>query len=190
MFVFSSGQMWLLPSFDENGLEQGIRSVLTGIGLAGRVPPNGMAHLVRKMLVFQASCDARRVGQWDAVSWWDFVSAERFSPEYQRTFGNGLTKALVAAKGTRASARTIGLIALAFITSVLTQSNPLVARQSGYGAADRLLAAPTNEAWVDPGVAHLRRLGGEVATGSAATPHHVEAIVKSRGGGRGGQDMG
>src|SRR3546814_16423236 len=89
------------------------------------------------MLVFQTSSDARRVGQWDAVSWWDFVSAERFSPEYQRTFGNGLTKTLVAAKGTRASARTIGLMALAFITSVLTQSNPLVASQSGSGAADR-----------------------------------------------------
>src|SRR3546814_6728156 len=61
MFVFSSGQMWLLPSFDENGLEQGIRSVITGMGLAGRVPPNEIAHLVRKMLVFQTSSDARRV---------------------------------------------------------------------------------------------------------------------------------
>src|SRR3546814_9771953 len=77
MFVFSSGQMWLLPSFDENGLEQGIRSVITGIGLAGRVPPNEIAHLVRKMLVFQTSSDARRVGQWDAVSWWDFVKIGR-----------------------------------------------------------------------------------------------------------------
>src|SRR3546814_11360260 len=87
------------------------------------------------MLVFQTSSDARRVGQWDAVSWWDFVSAERFSPEYQRTFGNGLTKTLVAAKGTRASARTIGLMAPAFITSVLSQTNPLGASQSAYGAA-------------------------------------------------------
>src|SRR3546814_9829723 len=65
MFVFSSGQMWLLPSFDENGLEQGIRSVITGIGLAGRVPPNEIAHLVRKMLVFQTSSDAHSVGPWD-----------------------------------------------------------------------------------------------------------------------------
>src|SRR3546814_15378488 len=120
------------------------------MGLAGRVPPNEIAHLVRKMLVFQTSSDARRVGQWDAVSWWDFVSAERFSPEYQRTFGNGLTKTLVAAKGTRASARTIGLMALAFITSVPSQSNHLVDRQSGYGPADRLPHAPTTEAGNTP----------------------------------------
>src|SRR3546814_3176592 len=132
------------------------------------------------MLVFQTSSDARRVGQWDAVSWWDFVSAERFSPEYQRTFGNGLTKTLVAAKGTRASARTIGLMALAFITSVLTQSNPLVASQSGYRAADRLLDAPTNEAWIDPWVAHLRSLGVEVVEGYAATQLHVEARSEER----------
>src|SRR3546814_19298630 len=133
MFVFSSGQMWLLPSFDENGLEQGIRSVITGIGLAGRVPPNEIAHLVRKMLVFQTSSDARRVGQWDAVSWWDFVSAERFSPEYQRTFGNGLTKTLVAATGTRASAPTIALMAQPFLTSVLPPSHPPAATPRGSG---------------------------------------------------------
>src|SRR3546814_16308006 len=66
-------------------------------------------------------------------------------------------------------------MALAFITSVLTQSNPLVASQSGYGAADRLLDAPTNEAWIDPWVAHLRSLGVEVVEGYAATQLHVEA---------------
>src|SRR3546814_13232104 len=118
----------------------------SGMGLAGRVPPNEIAHLVRKMLVFQTSSDARRVGQWDAVSWWDFVSAERFSPEYQRTFGNGLTKTLVAAQGTRASARTIGLMALPFITSLLSQSNPLVATQRGHRAPAPLPDAPTTHA--------------------------------------------
>src|SRR3546814_2816437 len=66
-------------------------------------------------------------------------------------------------------------MALAFITSVLSQSNPLVASQSGYGAADRLLDAPTNEAWIDPWVAHLRSLGVEVVEGYAATQLHVEA---------------
>src|SRR3546814_9354562 len=66
-------------------------------------------------------------------------------------------------------------MALAFITSVLSQSNPLVASQSGYGAADRLLDAPTNEAWIDPWVAHLRSLGVEEVEGYAATQLHVEA---------------
>jgi uncharacterized protein with NAD-binding domain and iron-sulfur cluster len=173
MFVFSTGQMWLLPSFDEHGFAQGMRSVITGIGLAARVPPNEIEHLVRKMFVFQSSSDARRVGQWDRVSWWDFVNAARFSPEYQRTFGNGLTKTLVAAKGTKASARTIGLMALAFIYSVMGQESPEVRSQSGYAAADRLLDAPTNEAWIDPWVAHLRQLGVQFVKGYGAHRLHV-----------------
>jgi hypothetical protein len=173
MFVFDTGQMWLMPGFDAHGPEEGIRSVLTGIGLAGRVPPNEIEYLVRKMLVFQTSSDARRVGQWEHVSWWDFVNAERFSPEYQRTFGNGLTKTLVAAKGTKASARTIGLMALAFIYAVMSEASPEIRRQSGYGAADRLLDAPTNEAWIDPWVVHLQQLGVRFVHGYAARSLHV-----------------
>ncbi len=174
LFVLPSGQAWLLPDFDAEGLEQGIRSVITAIGLAASVPANEIAHLVRKMLVFQTSCDARRVEQWDNVSWWDFVSADRFSTTYQRVFGNGLTKTLVAAKGTRASARTIGLMGLAFIYSVLSQDNPLIAGQSGYSAADRLLDAPTNAAWIDPWVAHLRGLGVQFVEGYSATQLHLD----------------
>src|SRR3546814_13741555 len=56
-----------------------------------------------------------------------------------------------------------------------TKSNAHVARKSGYGAADRLHDAPTNEAWIDPWVAHLRSLGVEVVEGYAATQLHVEA---------------
>jgi hypothetical protein len=93
---------------------------------------------------------------------------------YQQVFGNGLTKTLVAAKGTRASARTIGLMGLALIYSLLSHNNPLVASQSGYGAADRVLDLPTNEAWVDPWVAHLRTLGVRFVDGHAATQLHLD----------------
>ena len=168
MFVFEYGQAWLLPAFDQAGFQEGMRSIITTIGLAGAVPPNEIEYLVRKMLVFQTSSDARRVGEWEHMSWWDFANAARFSPAYQRTFGNGLTKTLVAAKGTKASARTIGLMALAFIYAAMSQASPEIRQQSGYGAADRLLDAPTNEAWIDPWVAHLRQLGVHFATGWSA----------------------
>ena len=35
------------------------------------------------LLVFLTSCDERRFGQWEHVSWWDFVEAEGKSEEYQ-----------------------------------------------------------------------------------------------------------
>ncbi len=173
MFVFDSGQAWLLPSFDANGLQEGIQSVLTTIGRAGGVPPNELAYFIRKMLVFQTSCDARRLGEWENVAWWDYVNAERFSAEYQRVFGNGLTKDLVAAKGRVASTYTIGLMALAFIYALMAESSPQIQQQSGYGSADRLLNAPTNEAWIDPWVAHLRSLGVRFVQGYGAHQLHM-----------------
>jgi uncharacterized protein with NAD-binding domain and iron-sulfur cluster len=168
LFVFDAGQAWLLPSFDEAGFSEGLRSLITAVGLASKVPPNEIEYFVRKMEVFQTSSDARRVGEWEKVPWWDYVNAEHFSPEYQRVFGTGLTKDLVAAKGTKASTRTIGLVALAFVYASMAQASPQIRQQSGYGAADRLLDAPTSEAWIDPWVAHLRSLGVGFVSGYSA----------------------
>ena len=164
-----SDQAYLFPSFDSHGPTEGMRSLGTALGLAGAVPPNEVEYFLRKIEVFLTSCDARRVGQWEYVSWWDFVNAANFSPAYQRIYGNGLTKDLVAAKGAKASTRTIGLMAEAFVYAALGQGSPRMRQESGYGAADRLLNAPTNEAWIDPWVAHLRTLGVKFATGYAAT---------------------
>jgi hypothetical protein len=168
MIIFHEGPAYLLPKFNEWGFAEGIRSTVTTIGIAGSVPPNEIEYFLRKIFVFQASSDARRLGQWEKTPWWDFVNAEHFSPAYQRTFGNGLTKDLVAAKGTKASTRTIGLMALAFVYAIMAQSVPPVREASGYGAADRLLDLPTNEAWIDPWVAHLRSLGVKFVTGGAS----------------------
>jgi uncharacterized protein with NAD-binding domain and iron-sulfur cluster len=44
---------------------------------------------------------------------------------------------------------------------------------SGYGAADRVLDAPTNEAWIDPWVAHLKSLGVKFAVGAGAKALHL-----------------
>ena len=169
LFVFDAGQMWLLPSFDQAGVSEGMRSLITSIGLAAKIPPNEIEYFIRKMEVFQTSGDARRNGQWENVAWWDYVNAEHFSPEYQRVFGTGLTKDLVAAKGTKASTRTIGLMALAFVYASMAEASPQMREQSGYGAADRLLDAPTNEAWINPWVAHLQRFGVRFVTGYRAT---------------------
>ena len=45
------------------------------------VPPHEAEYFAERLLVFLTSCDERRFGQWEHVSWWDFVGAERRSPE-------------------------------------------------------------------------------------------------------------
>ncbi|MCU1447898.1 MAG: FAD-dependent oxidoreductase [Acidimicrobiales bacterium] len=168
VFDGSSEQVYLPPTFDQRGFQETIASVITAATIGSQIPPNELEYFIRKMNVFVTSCDARREGQWEHVSWWEFVNAEHFSPKYQRVIGTGLTKDLVAAKGTRASTRTIGLMAEAFVYTAMGQIVPGMQQQTGYGAADRLLNGPTNEVWIDPWVAHLRSLGVQFVTGYGA----------------------
>jgi uncharacterized protein with NAD-binding domain and iron-sulfur cluster len=170
------GQLWYLPSPDKYGALEGARSLITLIGIALGVPANEIEYFVRKMLVFLTSSDARRLGEWEYVSWTTFTNSEHFSPEYRAVFGTGLTKDLVAAKGSAASARTVGLMGEAFVYALMAERFPEVRRESGYGAADRLLNAPTNEAWIDPWVAHLRNLGVRFVHG-----HRVHDLTVSKG---------
>jgi len=129
----------------------GLRRWLTD-NLTGRtVPPHELAYFVERLLVFLTSCDERRLGQWEKVSWWDFVGAGSRSKEYQRVLAAGLTRSLVAAKETVASTRTIGNMGEAFVMNLLGRGND--------GALDRVLDLPTNEAWINPWMRYLRRLG-------------------------------
>jgi len=141
----------------------GLRRILIDNLSGSGVPPHELAFFVDRVLVFMTSSDERRFGQWEHVSWWDFVEAQGKSQEYQTVIAAGLTRNLVAAKETVASTRTIGHMAEAFIWTIANRGND--------GALDRVLDAPTNEAWIDPWVLHLRKLGVRFAVGQT-----VEAL--------------
>ena len=121
---------------------------MTGLG----IPPQEHAVLIERLLTLLTSCDERRFGQWELQSWWEFVGAEQRSEAFRKFLAEGLTRTLVAARAREISARTGGLI-LAQLVFDLTRAG---------GRADRVLDAPTNEAWIDPWVAHLRGLGVEL----------------------------
>lgn len=145
-FIFGIG-----PDPQALGSLEGIRKYLTESLTGQNVPPDELAYFVTRMLVFFTSSKERRLGQWENVSWWDFVGAETRSPDYQHVLAAGLTRNLVAAKETVASTRTIGTMGEAFIYNAMGQGND--------GALDRVLDLPTNEAWIDPWVSMLQGLG-------------------------------
>ena len=120
-------------------------SVLTQLG----IPPHEHAVLMERILTLLTSCDERRFEQWENEAWWDFIAADQRSKAFQKWLGEGLTRTLVAARGREISARTGGLI-LAQIVFDLARAG---------GRADRVLDAPTNEAWIDPWVALLGERG-------------------------------
>jgi uncharacterized protein with NAD-binding domain and iron-sulfur cluster len=141
-------------------------SLISGLQTGSRVPPNEAAFFVDRLLVFFTSCDERRYGQWEYTSWKDFVRAEGKSEEYRRTLVTATTRAVVAAKEYVASTRTIGNMAEAFVMNAMGRGND--------GAPDRVLNAPTNEAWIDPWVLHLRKLGVRFRTGMTITSLKTE----------------
>ncbi|HEX6116491.1 MAG TPA: FAD-dependent oxidoreductase, partial [Solirubrobacterales bacterium] len=130
------------PSPTEASSPEGMQAILVeefakqqGLG------PDEIEFFVNRLMVFLTSSDERRYGQWENVSWWEYIRAEGKSEEYQKVLARGLTRAVVAAKETVASTRTIGNMAEAFLMNIMNRGND--------GSPDRVLNAPTNEAWID-----------------------------------------
>jgi uncharacterized protein with NAD-binding domain and iron-sulfur cluster len=126
-------------------LSRFLRDVMAGLG----IPAHEHAWLMDRLLTLLTSCDERRYEQWELQSWWAYVRADARSPAFRKLLADGLTRTLVAARAREISARTGGLI-LAQLVFDLTRAG---------GRADRVLDAPTNEAWIDPWVDHLRARG-------------------------------
>jgi uncharacterized protein with NAD-binding domain and iron-sulfur cluster len=143
----------------------GLRRYLTENLKGQDVPPDELAYFVTRLLVFLTSSEERRFGQWENVAWWDFVGAGTRSPDYQKVLAAGLTRNLVAAKETVASTRTIGNMGEAFVYTM--------AGAGADGQIDRVLDLPTNEAWIDPWVAELKRLGVTFVSGHRLARYEV-----------------
>jgi uncharacterized protein with NAD-binding domain and iron-sulfur cluster len=113
------------------------------------VPAVDVAWLIERLFTLLTSCDERRVEQWDRASWWDFVEADRRSEPFRKFLADGLTRTLVAARATDLSART-GALTLVQLLLDLSRAG---------ARADRVLDAPTSDAWITPWEAHLATLG-------------------------------
>lgn len=104
-----------------------------------------------KMWQILTSCQERRLAEYEAINWWSFIDADNQSPAYQKFFGHGITRSLVAAKAHKASARTMGDIMAQMMLDIM---RPGV-------SADRLLNGPTDDVWILPWLSYLRSRGVE-----------------------------
>lgn len=134
--------------FTPEGLQRIIvEEILRQRGIA----PWEAEFFANRLIVFLTSSDERRFGQWEHLNWMDYVRAHEYSDEYRTVVARGMTTTLVAAKEDTASTRTIGTMAEAFLMTMMGRDSD--------GELDRVLNAPTNEAWIDPWVRLLRALG-------------------------------
>lgn len=128
-----------------------------------------VALFAAKVLQFLTSSDDRRLGQYEAMSWWTFLEGDRYSPKFQRHL-RAVPRTMVAMDPQRGSARTIGVISMQLILDYAT---------SGV-ANDRTLGGPTSEVWIDPWIAHLKGQGVRFHAGRAVTALEVEGTTVAR----------
>jgi uncharacterized protein with NAD-binding domain and iron-sulfur cluster len=133
---------------------QEIVDLLYGVLIDMELPPAAAAHLVGRMAVFCSSGDARRLGQWERTSWTDFSGGDRYGADYRKTFGS-VPQLTQASKADQTSAKYVAWV---FESWWLY---PLLGFGSN-GPAWRVLNLPTDEAFIDPWLAALRRLGARL----------------------------
>ncbi|WP_222915235.1 FAD-dependent oxidoreductase [Natrinema sp. SYSU A 869] len=114
------------------------------------LPAEDVRFLLERLLYLLTACEKRREGELDDVSWWEFIDAENRSQEFRDRLAYA-TQALVALRPQVGSARTVGTIYLQLLFGQLDPTEP----------TERILNAPTNEAWINPWVRHLETLGVE-----------------------------
>ncbi|MBX3158258.1 MAG: FAD-dependent oxidoreductase [Deltaproteobacteria bacterium] len=107
-----------------------------------------VALFAAKLLQFFTSCDARRLGAYDDISWWQFLEGDMYSAKFQRQL-RAVPRTMVAMDPQIGSARTIGAISMQLILDFA----------SAGVSNDRTLGGPTSQAWFEPWLAYLRARG-------------------------------
>ncbi len=136
-------------------------SLTAAFSLGGSIPPHELAVFMRKLVMFLTSSLERRNDQWEHETWAQTLEADGKSKGYREILVSALTRQLVAARPQTVSTRTIGIMGQAFVWNAM-------GTVPQYGHLDRLLSAPTNEAWIDPWAQLLRDLGVKFEMGWAA----------------------
>ncbi|RMI31496.1 FAD-dependent oxidoreductase [Nocardia stercoris] len=162
-----------LPQIDPATLRTTLAAM---VGFVPELPPQELAVFTGQLLRWFTSSTERRFGEYEYRSWADVVQANGKSAAYRDYLVSALTRITVAAKPYRSSARTIGTIGEAL---VLAGTGMVPGYQGG---VDRILNRPTNEAWIDPWVDHLRGLGVRFELGAGATGLRLDGgrIISAR----------
>ena len=124
------------------------------------IAPEDFAFFGERIWQILTSCSERRMEEYERLGWWEFIGAEQRSDAYQKLFGIGCTRSVVAAQAKLASTKTIGDM---FVQYFFNLAEPGI-------SADRVLNGPTNDVWIDPWLTYLHGRGVE---------YHLNARVRS-----------
>lgn len=109
--------------------------------------PGESEFFAEKLWQLMTSCKERRLAEYEKIGWWDYIEADSKSDAYKTLLAEGLTRTLVAAQPKYASTRTGGDILLQLMFDMMSPG----------ASTDRVLNAPTNDAWIDPWLKYLNK---------------------------------
>ncbi len=115
-----------------------------------------------KILQFLTASDARRLGEYEHISWWTFLEGDLYSPRFQRQL-RAVPRTMVAMDPKHGSARSVGQVSMQLILDYA---------DSGVNN-DRTMGGPTSEMWFDPWIAHLTTLGVQLHAGASVSAIHM-----------------
>jgi 15-cis-phytoene desaturase len=101
-----------------------------------------------KVLQFLSSSDERRLGEYERISWWEYLGGEGYSQNCQNR-ARGIPRMMVAMDAHLGNARTIGTTSMQLLLDFATAGI----------SNDRTMGGPTSQMWIDPWVEHLKQMG-------------------------------
>lgn len=129
-----------------------LKTILKGMsGTDTGITEDDAIFFGKKLWKILTSCQDRRLAEYEKIPWWTFIEAESRSKAYQKFFGHGISRSLVAAQAQKASARTMGDITLQMFLDIATPGI----------SSDRLLNGPTDDVWILPWLRYLKSKGVE-----------------------------
>ena len=148
-------------------------SLHTDLGLT----PKDKTDFALKVWELLTSCRDRRRNEYERIGWWEYLDSDNHSVAYQTIFSKGLTRTLVAARAETASTKTGGNIFLQLMFDITRPGT----------SSDRILNAPTNDAWINPWESFLKEKGVEIYFNSPTARinthnHQIDSVTISQEG--------
>ncbi|MBP0027620.1 MAG: FAD-dependent oxidoreductase [Roseofilum sp. Guam] len=109
-----------------------------------QIPPVDIKFFAARTWQLMTSCQERFIGEYDKISWWNYIDAENRCKAYQNLLAQGLTMSLVASRPQLANTKTIGEIFIQLLFDMTRTTS-----------TDRVLNGPTNDVWIDPWLEYL-----------------------------------
>lgn len=134
-----------------------VLTLVAGALVATGIAPDAAAHFADRMGVYLSSCDGRRLDELHRISWEHFIGTDHYAGDYRAIFGE-MPRFTQASKASDTAAEYMGSFVESIVYGILGRGTN--------GPFIRVMDRPTNEAWIAPWTAELRRRGVHLRRGS------------------------